>query len=106
MSPLHSSHSSVTHDSINEKEDIPEGDGESTLRLPTDKPEEAVGNLEDDWENDPDNARNWSFEKKWTAVGIVGALTFFLTCFQLKYNFYLLSHRCRSTHWLLHWPVQ
>ena len=68
MSPPHSSHSSVTHDSIN---DIPEGDGESALPI-TDKPKEAV----DDWENDPDNARNWSFGKKWTAVGIVGALTF------------------------------
>ena len=27
--------------------------------------------LEDDWENDPENARNWSSRKKWTAVCIV-----------------------------------
>lgn len=28
----------------------------------------------DDWENDPDNARNWSLGKKWIAVGIVCSL--------------------------------
>jgi hypothetical protein len=28
----------------------------------------------DDWENDPDNARNWSLGRKWVAVGIVRSL--------------------------------
>jgi hypothetical protein len=36
-----------------------------------DKSEEAWDNLEDNWEHDPDNARNWSKGKKWTAVAIV-----------------------------------
>ncbi|KAF5381298.1 hypothetical protein D9615_008391 [Tricholomella constricta] len=48
--------------------------GESAL--PEDKVEEALENLEDDWENDPDNARNWSFSRKWTAVSIVSLYTF------------------------------
>lgn len=26
-----------------------------------------------DWDDDPDNARNWSSQKKWTATSIVGA---------------------------------
>ncbi|KAF8068729.1 major facilitator superfamily domain-containing protein [Lyophyllum atratum] len=50
------------------------GHGESAL--PEDKVEEAVENVEDDWENDPENARNWSFGKKWTAVSIVSLYTF------------------------------
>ncbi|KAF8800562.1 MFS general substrate transporter [Phlegmacium glaucopus] len=32
--------------------------------------------LEDDWENDPDNARNWSAKKKWAATAIVSFYTF------------------------------
>lgn len=39
--------------------------------VPKDKIEEALGNLEVDWENDPDNARNWSFRRKWTVIAIV-----------------------------------
>ncbi|KAF8800563.1 multidrug resistance protein 4 [Phlegmacium glaucopus] len=31
--------------------------------------------IEDDWENDPDNARNWSAKKKWTATAIVSFYT-------------------------------
>lgn len=45
------------------------GHGESAL--PEDKREEAFENLEDDWENDPENARNWTSRRKWTAVAIV-----------------------------------
>ncbi|KAL0569789.1 hypothetical protein V5O48_012181, partial [Marasmius crinis-equi] len=30
----------------------------------------------DEWEDDPDNARNWSSVKKWTAVSIVSLYTF------------------------------
>ncbi|KAH9478455.1 Efflux pump radE [Psilocybe cubensis] len=50
------------------------GHGESAL--PEDKIGEAVENLEDDWENDPENARNWSTKKKWTAVVILSSYTF------------------------------
>ena len=45
--------------------------GESTLHNSQDKIEKAVVDLEDDWENDPENARNWSTRKKWTAACIV-----------------------------------
>jgi hypothetical protein len=31
---------------------------------------------EDEWATDPDNARNWSIAKKWTAVSIVGSYFF------------------------------
>jgi len=34
-------------------------------------PENEKDAIEDDWENDPENARNWSFRKKWTTVSIV-----------------------------------
>ncbi|TFK38130.1 multidrug resistance protein 4 [Crucibulum laeve] len=71
--------------SQNEKQPLPEssglsrptfleGHGESAL--PEDKKEEAIENLEDDWENDPENARNWSSGKKWLAVCIVSFYTF------------------------------
>ncbi|KAG6868527.1 hypothetical protein C0993_001415 [Termitomyces sp. T159_Od127] len=39
------------------KEDPLPGHGESAL--PEDKVEEALENEADDWENDPENARNW-----------------------------------------------
>ncbi|KAK1220544.1 hypothetical protein PQX77_016684 [Marasmius sp. AFHP31] len=32
--------------------------------------------VEDDWEHDPDNARNWPTRKKWIAVSIVSFYTF------------------------------
>ena len=43
--------------------------------------EEALGNFnsEDDWENDPENARNWSFGRKWTAIAIVSTIFFLRT---------------------------
>ncbi len=34
--------------------------------------EKAASSLEDDWEHDPMNARNWPSSRKWTAVCIVG----------------------------------
>jgi len=39
----------------------------------------AKDDLEDDWAMDPENARNWSFGKKWTAVSIVRLLFFSLS---------------------------
>lgn len=45
------------------------GHGESAI--PADKEEEEMENIVDDWEDDPDNARNWPGSKKWIMVGIV-----------------------------------
>ncbi|KXN93381.1 hypothetical protein AN958_00305 [Leucoagaricus sp. SymC.cos] len=50
------------------------GHGESAV--PKEKVQEAAKNIEEDWENDPANARNWSFGKKWSAVAIVSLYTF------------------------------
>ncbi|GAW09498.1 mfs multidrug [Lentinula edodes] len=50
------------------------GHGESAI--PTDKKEEEIENLQDDWEDDPINARNWPSSKKWTSVAIVSLYTF------------------------------
>ncbi|KJA13017.1 hypothetical protein HYPSUDRAFT_152044, partial [Hypholoma sublateritium FD-334 SS-4] len=69
----HSVESSVTQVQGNENHVAP-GHGESAL--PEDKVEESFENVEDDWEDDPENARNWSSLKKWTAVSIVSAYTF------------------------------
>jgi hypothetical protein len=41
------------------------GHGDATL------PEDEKYAVQDDWENNPANARNWSFRKKWTTVSIV-----------------------------------
>ncbi|KAF8155816.1 multidrug resistance protein 4 [Crassisporium funariophilum] len=49
------------------------GHGESAL--PEDKIEEAIENLEDDWENDPENARNWPLSQRWVAMCIVSFYT-------------------------------
>jgi len=60
----HSPASSITQ---SEKVDIPAGQGESSL------PDKTLQNLDDEWEHDPANARNWSWKKKWTATAIVNA---------------------------------
>ncbi|KAF8830696.1 hypothetical protein HHX47_DHR2001051 [Lentinula edodes] len=57
------------------------GHGESAI--PTDKKEEEIENLQDDWEDDPINARNWLSSKKWTSVAIV---LHFGTLFSLAFN--------------------
>lgn len=38
---------------------------------PEDKKEEFVETLEDNWETDPENARNWPASKKWVSISIV-----------------------------------
>ncbi|KAF8966604.1 multidrug resistance protein 4 [Flammula alnicola] len=81
--------SSLTHVQVNEKSAAGSGEehngsalertfspGHGESALPEDKIEESLENLEDDWEDDPDNARNWPLRKKWTAVCIVSAYTF------------------------------
>ncbi|KAG2008230.1 multidrug transporter [Coprinopsis cinerea AmutBmut pab1-1] len=50
------------------------GHGESAF--PEDKEAEAVENLEEDWECDPENARNWPSKQKWLAVSVVSFYTF------------------------------
>lgn len=80
--------SSLTHVPSNEKSrvtaELPSklhaSHGESAL--PDDKVEEAIENREEDWENDPENARNWSLMKKWTAVSIVRAVIHQFNCLQ------------------------
>ncbi|KAF8800960.1 MFS general substrate transporter [Phlegmacium glaucopus] len=45
------------------------------MGIPEHKVREALEKLEHDWANDPDNARNWSSGKKWTATAIVSFYT-------------------------------
>ena len=56
-------------DSMPPREHYLPGHGESAL--PEDKEGEAIEKVEDDWQDDPENARNWPARKKWTTVAIV-----------------------------------
>ena len=95
----HSVESSITRIQDDEKVEqvhhVAPGHGESAL--PEDKVEEALENIEDDWENDPENARNWSTVQKWTAVGIVRAYNLYLTL-QLAIILTFSCHRSQPTH--------
>ncbi|KAJ7129185.1 major facilitator superfamily domain-containing protein [Mycena epipterygia] len=50
--------------------------GRGPSAIPEDKKEELLENLEDDWQDDPENPRNWSTGKKWASAGIVSFYTF------------------------------
>ncbi|KAK7062206.1 hypothetical protein R3P38DRAFT_3303206 [Favolaschia claudopus] len=50
--------------------------GHGNSAIPEDKKLEILENLEDDWQDDPDNPRNWSFKKKWASTAIVSLYTF------------------------------
>ncbi|KAJ7637213.1 multidrug resistance protein 4 [Mycena rosella] len=50
--------------------------GHGPSAIPEDKKEELLENLEDDWEDDPENPRNWSTGKKWASAGVVSFYTF------------------------------
>ncbi|KAJ7217316.1 major facilitator superfamily domain-containing protein [Mycena pura] len=50
--------------------------GRGPSAIPEDKKEELIENKEDDWEDDPENPRNWSFGKKWVSAGVVSFYTF------------------------------
>lgn len=76
------------------KEDPLSGHGESAL--PEDKVQEALENEADDWENDPENARNWSWGSKWTAVSIVRHTLLSSACLSRDYSGIIL-HLCSST---------
>lgn len=73
---VHSNSETKTNGSLNDAHLPPlhnaPGHGESAL--PADKEGEAIENIEDDWECDPENARNWPSSRKWTAVSIVCAI--------------------------------
>ncbi|KAF8170790.1 multidrug resistance protein 4 [Pholiota molesta] len=43
--------------------------------IPEDKKEEAIEDAEDDWENDPENARNWPALRKWISMLVVSFYT-------------------------------
>lgn len=46
------------------------GEGESAI--PEDKKQEALEELEEDWQHDPVNPRNWSQGKKYLNMSLVG----------------------------------
>ncbi|KAJ7739903.1 major facilitator superfamily domain-containing protein [Mycena metata] len=50
--------------------------GRGPSAIPEDKKEELAENLEDDWQDDPQNPRNWSTSKKWASAGVVSFYTF------------------------------
>jgi hypothetical protein len=50
--------------------------GRGECALPEDKREEAMKNVEEDWQDDQANPRNWPFRKKWTAVAVVSEYTY------------------------------
>lgn len=56
---------------------------------------------EDDWETDPDNARNWSARRKWTATTVVGDLSFTASIPNLHesdFTIYVLDPLCKYTN--------
>ena len=63
----HSIASSLTRVGINEKAEIAK-----------DKIKVALENLDDDWEHDPENARNWSSGRKWQATASVSVLVLYI----------------------------
>lgn len=48
-------------------------DGHGASAIPEDKKAELLESLEDDWQDDPENPRNWSLSKKWTSTAVVSA---------------------------------
>jgi hypothetical protein len=54
-------------------QDLP---GHGSSAIPEDKKAELLENLEDDWQDDLENPRNWSSSKKWTSAAVVCAILF------------------------------
>ncbi|KAJ7639390.1 major facilitator superfamily domain-containing protein [Roridomyces roridus] len=50
--------------------------GRGPSAIPEDKKEELLEQAEDDWQDDPENPRNWSGRKKWASTAIVSLYTF------------------------------
>ncbi|VDB97006.1 unnamed protein product [Peniophora sp. CBMAI 1063] len=51
-------------------------DGEGPSAIPEDKREEAFESVEDDWQHDLRNPRNWPGRRKWIVVGAASFYTF------------------------------
>ncbi|KAJ7887576.1 major facilitator superfamily domain-containing protein [Mycena olivaceomarginata] len=51
-------------------------DGHGASAIPEDKKAELLESLEDDWQDDPENPRNWSLSKKWASAAVVSLYTF------------------------------
>jgi hypothetical protein len=60
-----------------------------------DKKEEILETLEDIWETDPENARNWPMYKKWVAMLIVRQIIYAyspITSYYLRFRSIHLCH--------------
>ena len=57
-----------------------------------DKKEVILENLEDSWETDPENARNWSTSKKWVSMLMVRPAVHL--CLLANHFLYDLRYRC------------
>jgi hypothetical protein len=68
--------SPTTSVTVEENTDLTNGD-----RNAADKVEET---LEDDWENDPANPRNWSMGQKWLCTAIVNAMLHTRSCSRVE----------------------
>jgi|SRR5882762_3042464 len=70
--------SSVTdlHENGSRHPSIPNG-GHGESAIPEDKSGEILENLEDDWQHDHMNPRNWSLVKKWVRISIQSHLLYF-----------------------------
>lgn len=106
-SGLHEEHSRPTSTFISTLDQIPPLSDSTPLNAKRDEekkadPDSTEEKLDDvdDWENDPDNARNWSIGRKWVAVAIVCSLT---SPGDSEYLFESL--RCHSTHSFRHCVV-
>ncbi|KAJ7825428.1 multidrug resistance protein 4 [Mycena leptocephala] len=64
------------------------GRGPSTI--PEDKKTELRENIEDDWQDDPENPRNWPFAKKWTTTSIYHITN--ATILALTLSIFLISY--------------
>jgi hypothetical protein len=74
----------------------PPGHGQSAL--PEDKDLEALEDLEQDWESDPANARNWPAGKKWLAVSIVSSSPVIITLGLTSTSRFHFTHSHRHWH--------
>ncbi|CAK5262918.1 unnamed protein product [Mycena citricolor] len=56
--------------------EVPTANGHGNSAIPEDKKEEIIENLEDDWQDDERNPRNWTSTKKWVTTAVVSFYTF------------------------------
>lgn len=87
---VESRNSSTTHQEVHE-------DSSNKLKV-----EATLESLEDDWDKDPANPRNWSTRKKWVSTAVASILA----SLSLVLQFIFFIYRYHFTHWFLHWAVQ